>query len=78
MFDVVAHTVDDAGHDDLVIGQFPGFEDPPFMGVARIGGFHQQALGFGLHHHVENVLKRDIEMMGAFVIAPADMHPHAI
>jgi hypothetical protein len=46
--------------------------------VARIGGFEQDRRGARCEDDVDDFLERDIEVVRAFVIAPADVHSHGL
>ena len=50
----------------------------PFMFMARVGALEQDGVGPRLHQDGENLGQREIVGVRAFVIAPADMQPHAI
>ena len=48
------------------------------MRVARVGGFEQQASRLGLEQRRQHGGQRYVMRVRAFVVAPADMHAHAV
>jgi hypothetical protein len=80
MLDEVGGRIDHARHQDLVVRNAVRHlgERRPVVGVPGIGRFEQQGRGLGAHQRRQDHRHLDIAMMRAFVIAPADMHPHPV
>ena len=69
---------DHARNEHLAFGQPHLFEYSEFMGVAGIGRFQRQHGGPGVQHDVDDVGQGNVAVMGPFVIAPAQVHPHPL
>jgi hypothetical protein len=73
MLDEIGRRVDDAGNEDLVVGDFDRLEVFPFVVVARIGGLDAERLHARLERDVDYLGHRQIVGVRPLVIAPADM-----
>src|SRR5690606_27244359 len=76
--DIVGTGVDQARREDAIAAEFRFGPDSPFVLVPRIGGLEQQGGWFRAQHHVDNLLQRNVVIVRAFVIAPAQMHAHLL
>ena len=70
--------INDAGDQDLVVGDFCAAQILPFMRMARIGRLERQSGRPRPHAHVEDLGQRDVVGVRAFVISPAQMHAHRL
>ena len=70
MFDEVADRVDDAGRQNLVVGNRACLPDFPLMRMARIGGFEHIGADARLQHHRHDGFERHIMVVRAVVVAP--------
>ncbi len=78
MLDDVGGRVDDAGDDDLIVGQ-PGLtEHAIFVGVPAGRERQHEAADVGLPQQREDLGQRHVAVVRALVVAPADMQPHAL
>ena len=68
----------DAGNEDLVVGNLDFFEVFPFVIVPRVGGLDRERLRVRLEGERQDFLKRQVEAVRAFVVAPADVQAHAV
>ena len=78
MLDEIRRRIDDAGNEDLVVGDFYRLEVLPFVVVARIGGLDADRLHARLEGDVDDLGHRQIVGVRPLVIAPADVQPHAV
>jgi len=64
----------DHAEDDLhSVGKLYVFEHPPFVLVAWVRAFWIDGADLGLEHLPDDLLERDIFVMWACVVAPAEM-----
>ena len=78
MLDVVGRRVEHARGEDLVLGDRRLAPHRPFVGVARVGRLEQNRRRLGAQDHVDDLLERDVEVVRALVVAPAQVHAHAV
>ena len=78
MLDKIVGGVDHAGNENLVLGNFHRLHVLPFVVVPRIGRLNADRLRYRLERDVDDPGERQIVRVRAFVIAPADVQPHAI
>ena len=78
MLYVVRRRAEHAGHEDLVVRHLLPPEYRPLVRMARVGGLEQQRLRLGLEHDGQQLLERDVVVVRPLVVAPADVHAHAI
>ena len=78
MLDEVRGRVDDAGNQNLVLGNIDVLEILPFVVVARIGGFDADRLRARLEGDVDDLGQRQVVGVRPLVVAPADVQPHAV
>ena len=57
MLDDVRGMGDDPGNERLALGQFDALPNPPFVLVARVGGFERIGAGVDPQHDVDDVLQ---------------------
>jgi hypothetical protein len=75
VLDEVGGGIDHAGDNDLVLGQ-QVVEVAVLVRVARIGERQHEAANLGAAQERDDLLQLDIEVVRAFVIAPAHVQPH--
>ena len=78
MLDKPGQIVDDAGDDDLVVGQREFLQYAPFVLVPRVGEGQHEAADLGLLQDRQDVFERHVAIVRPLVIAPADMQPHPV
>ena len=78
MLDKIGGGVEHSRNEHLIVGQFDIAKDGPLMFVARIGPFQRNGLWPGFEHNAQNVFEGNITMVGAFIVAPAQVEPHAV
>ena len=74
VLDEIRFRFDDPRNQHLAVGQFHRLKQCPLVGVSWIGGFERDRYRLGLENDVDDVGERDIAMMWAFVVPPAEMH----
>ena len=75
MLDVVGAGVDDAGDQHLVVRDLRIAPHRPFMRMPRIGRLERDRLRLRLQDDRQHLLQRNVEVVRAFVVAPAQMQP---
>src|SRR6266545_4114074 len=70
--------VDDAGDDRLAVGHADALEDSPLVGVTRVGSLEGHGPGAAGEDNIEDVRQRDVVVMRALVVAPAEVHAHLV
>ena len=78
MLDEIGQIVDDAGDDDLVVGQRLRCKHAVFVRMARVGERQHEAADIGLLQDRQDVVERHVAVVRPLVIAPADMEPHPV
>mmetsp|Transcript_118125 Transcript_118125/g.335090 ORF Transcript_118125/g.335090 Transcript_118125/m.335090 type:complete len:278 (-) Transcript_118125:532-1365(-) len=78
VLDVARGRVQHPGHDDLARRQLGGLEDFPLVAMAWVARLHAQVLRLGDEHDVDDVGERHVVVVGPRVVAPADVHTHAL
>src|SRR5947199_6448486 len=78
MLDKIRGRVDDTRNKNLIVGNFDRLEIFPFVIVARISGLDADCLRPCFESDINNLYQRQIVGVRTFVIAPADVQPHAV
>ena len=78
MLYVVGLGIDDAGNEQHPVWQWAVTVHSVFVAVTRVCHFHNQRADVGFVEKVEDVLQRNIVMVGTFAIAPADVQPNPV
>ena len=74
MLDEIRFRFDDAGDQHLAVRQFHLFEQRPLVRMPRIGGLERDRNRLCHEYDVDDVRKRNVAMVRAFIVAPAEMH----
>ena len=74
VFDVVGLRLDHPGTQDLVVGDHEVLEQPPLVRVSGVGGLEQDGPGLRRPHEVDDVGQVDVVVVGAWIVAPAQVH----
>src|SRR5579883_378433 len=78
VLDEVGEVREDAGDEDLAVGQRRALENLPLVLVARVGGFDGQAVGVDLVEDVDDVLQRNVAGVRADPAAPAGVQANTV
>ena len=78
VLDDVGGVADDAGQDQLAVGQLGVLPDAPFVLVADVAGLEGVGAGVDLEHDVDDVAHRDVGRVRAVPAAPAEVEADAI
>ena len=78
VLDETGQIVDDAGGDDLVVGQRVFCKHAVFVLVARVGERQDEAADIRLLQDRQDVGERHVAVVRPLVIAPADMEAHPV
>ena len=70
--------VDDSWDDDLVLRQLNILENGPLVLVPRVSSLEGDGLRSGPQGHRQHAAQGDIPVVGALVVAPAEMHAHPV
>jgi len=78
MLDEVGRRVEHAGDDELVVGQLHLAEHDPLVLVTRIGALEGERLRTGPERDGQDLAERDVAVMRALVVAPAQVQAKSI
>jgi hypothetical protein len=78
VLDEVGRRVEHARNDHPVVGQTDLAEHDPLVLVARVRPLEGERLGLGLQRHRQELTQRDVAMVRALVVAPAEVQAHPI
>ena len=78
MLDKAGQIVDDAGGDDLIVGEWEFLQYAIFMLMPGIGEGQHEPADIGLLEERQYVGERDVAIVGPFVISPAHVEPHPV
>ena len=78
MLDEVVGGFNDAGNQDLVLGNYRMLPCLPFMSVARVGRLKGQSLGLRFEQARHEILNRRVVVVRPVVIAETQMQPQTI
>ena len=78
MLDEVGRGVEHTGDDHLVVRQAHLAEHHPLVLVTRVGAFEGERLRARLEDDAEDLAERDVTVVRALVVAPAEMQAHAV
>src|SRR6266850_4742114 len=78
VLDEVGRRVEHPGNDHPVVGQADLAEHDPLVLVARVRPLEGERLGLGLQRHRQELAQRDVAMVRALVVAPAEVQAHPI
>ena len=78
MHDKAGQIADDAGNDDLVVGEREFLQDSVFVLMARVREGQHKAADIRFLQDRQDVFERHVLVVRALVIAPADMQAHAV
>src|SRR5439155_14900372 len=78
VLDKIGRGVNHTRNDDQPIREVKLLEDDPLMFVSWVCTLKGESADFGLYRHVDDFRERDIQVVWAFVVAPAHVQPHSI
>ncbi len=74
MLDEVGRRIQDARDEQLALGQFHLLEQLPLVVVTWVASFERDGAWARAEHDVDDVLERNVEVVRALVVAPAQVH----
>ncbi len=78
MLDNACQIVDDAGGDDLIVGEWEFLQYAIFMLMPGIGERQHESADIGLLQERQYVGEWDVAIVRPFVISPADVEPYPV
>src|SRR5262245_2067595 len=78
VLDEVGRRVQHTRDDHPVVGQADLAEHDPLVLVARVGPFEREGLGLRLQRDRQELTQRDVPMVRALVVAPAEVQAHPV
>jgi hypothetical protein len=78
VLDEVGRRVDHARDEAFPVGQLHFFEDVPLVLVAGVGALEADRRGPCLQHRLDDLTQRNIVVVRALVVAPAEMQAHLL